>query len=145
MSGPKSVTSSVPLPAGRPGPPESRPPQPMQEPVTFQRWMKRLRAELDLTQEALADAVGCAPQTIRSFESGTRRPSRDLAERLAEVLQVPPEQQADFLRLARASISPAPAPTATTHQAVAPDEAPRTADTGRRPSQVDSTVVARPP
>ena len=61
----------------------------MDHPLTFGRWMKCLRAELDLTQEALAEAVGCAPQTIRTFESGSRRPSRDLAERLADVLQVP--------------------------------------------------------
>ena len=75
----------------------------MSEPLPFGRWLKRLRADLDLSQEALADVVGCAPQTIRSLESGARRPSRDLAERLAEMLQVSPEQRADFVRLARSS------------------------------------------
>src|SRR3712207_4824779 len=76
---------------------------PMHEPMTLGRWMKRLRAEHDLTQEALAEALGCAVQTIRTFETGTRRPSRALAERLAGVLQIPPEQRADFVRLARTS------------------------------------------
>ena len=79
---------------------------PMPEPLPFGRWLKRLRAERDLTQEALAEAAGCAAQTIRAFESGTRRPSRDLAERLAAVLQVPAEQQLDFVRAARTPASP---------------------------------------
>ncbi|HEU5086880.1 MAG TPA: helix-turn-helix domain-containing protein, partial [Roseiflexaceae bacterium] len=73
----------------------------MNEPITLGRWMKRLRADLDMTQEALARQVGCAVQTIRTFEIGRRRPSRELAERLADVLQVPPEQRIDFVRAAR--------------------------------------------
>src|SRR5918998_1566775 len=73
----------------------------MTDSLTFGRWMKRLRADLDLTQEALAEQVGCALQTIRSFEVGKRRPSRELAERLAATLQVPQEQRAEFLRLGR--------------------------------------------
>ncbi len=79
----------------------------MTESLTFGRWMKRQRTELDLTQEALAEQVGCAPQTIRTYESGTRRPSRELAERLADVLQVPVDQRVDFLHLARTAAGPA--------------------------------------
>src|SRR3712207_9206259 len=47
----------------------------MPDPLPFGHWLKRLRADLDLIQEALADAIGCAPQTIRTFESDARRPS----------------------------------------------------------------------
>ncbi|MDQ5854348.1 MAG: helix-turn-helix domain-containing protein, partial [Chloroflexota bacterium] len=79
---------------------------PMHEPMTLGRWMKRLRADLDLTQEVLAEQVGCALQTIRSFELGKRRPSRELADRLAATLQVPQEQRAEFLRLARTTPTP---------------------------------------
>src|SRR5262245_12182548 len=78
----------------------------MNEPLTFGRWIKRLRAELDLTQERLGEQVGCAAQTIRSFESGIRRPSRELAERLADALEVAPERRAAFVRLARAPLEP---------------------------------------
>src|SRR5918998_2308320 len=78
----------------------------MTDSLTFGRWMKRLRADLDLTQEALAEQVGCALQTIRSFEVGKRRPSRELAERLAVTLQVPQEQRAEFLRLGRTTPMP---------------------------------------
>ena len=87
----------------------------MDQPLALGRWMRRLRAELDLTQEALAEQVGCAHQTIRSLERGTRRPSRALAERLVAVLQVPAEDQADFVRLARLPASPPP-PHPVPHQ-----------------------------
>ncbi|MEZ4867185.1 MAG: tetratricopeptide repeat protein [Caldilineaceae bacterium] len=69
--------------------------------MPFARWLKKLRAEQDLTQEALAELVGCSPVTLRSFEIGKRRPSREMAERIAEMLQVPIDQRAEFLRLAR--------------------------------------------
>ena len=81
----------------------------MSDPPSFGRWLKRLRADLDLTQETLADTAGCAPQTIRSFESGARRPSRELAERLADVLHVPQSQRAEFVRLARMPVTSPPA------------------------------------
>jgi predicted ATPase/DNA-binding NarL/FixJ family response regulator/DNA-binding XRE family transcriptional regulator len=81
----------------------------MNEPLTFGRWMKRLRAELDLTQDRLGEQVGCAGQTIRSFESGIRRPSRELAERLADALDVSPVQRTGFVRLARTPLAPSPA------------------------------------
>lgn len=55
----------------------------------------------DLTQDALAEQVGCAVQTIRMVEAGTRRPSRELAERLAHILAVPDAERADFLHRAR--------------------------------------------
>lgn len=68
---------------------------------SFSYWLKRLRAQRDLTQEALAELAYCSVQTIRFFESGKRRPSVEMAERLAEVLRVPPEQLAPFTQLAR--------------------------------------------
>lgn len=68
---------------------------------TFGRWLKRLRAEQDLTQEMLAELANCATPTLRSFEIGRRRPSREMAERLALVLKIPADQQAEFIRLAR--------------------------------------------
>ncbi len=71
---------------------------------TFGQRIKQRRAALDLTQEALAERVGCAPQTIRKIESGERRPSRDMAERLALVLELAPEERESFLKAARASV-----------------------------------------
>lgn len=74
---------------------------PPDQALSFGAWIKHQRARLNLTQEAAAERVGCAAQTLRAFENGLRRPSRGMAERLAEVLQVPAEQREAFLRMAR--------------------------------------------
>jgi predicted ATPase/DNA-binding CsgD family transcriptional regulator/transcriptional regulator with XRE-family HTH domain len=76
----------------------------MTEMLPFGRWLRQLRAEYDLTQEALAERVGCAVQTIRTFERGLRRPSRDMAERLADVLLIAPAQRGAFLHAARSPL-----------------------------------------
>ncbi len=73
----------------------------MDERQSFERWIKQLRVQLGMTQEALAAQVGCAVQTIRAFEIGRRRPSRVMAERLANVLGVPGNERAVFIRVAR--------------------------------------------
>ena len=45
----------------------------------FGTWLRQARADYDLTQEALAERIGCSPQTVRAFETGRRRPSREMA------------------------------------------------------------------
>lgn len=74
----------------------------------FGSQLRALRAAQDFTQERLAEAVGCATETIRSFESGRRRPSLSIAQRLAEVLAIPAEERAAFIRLARTPPASAP-------------------------------------
>jgi transcriptional regulator with XRE-family HTH domain len=71
------------------------------EHLSLSDWLRRLRLFHDLTQEALAEQVGCAVQTIRAFENGWRRPSRSLAERLATVLEIPPTERDAFMHAAR--------------------------------------------
>ncbi len=60
-------------------------------PIT-QRWygasVKRLRNQRGWTQEGLAKRVGVAPNTIARIETGNRRPSLALLERLARALKV---------------------------------------------------------
>lgn len=41
----------------------------------------------DLTQQALADAVGCSRQTIHSIESGKFTPSVELSLKVAKILK----------------------------------------------------------
>jgi len=65
-------------------------------------WLRRRRRALDLTQAALADGAGCVPGTIKSIEADARCPSRQLAERLADVLELLPDERAAFLKAARA-------------------------------------------
>lgn len=73
---------------------------------SFGRWLKRLRIQHDLTQEQLAVRVNCATATLRALEAGTRRPSRDMAERLADLLTIPANERPEFLRLARLPVEP---------------------------------------
>ena len=73
--------------------------------ASFGDWLRRRRKALDLTQEVLARQVGCAVVTIRKIEADERRPSRQIAERLAECLQIPPTDRAAFLQAARAELA----------------------------------------
>jgi transcriptional regulator with XRE-family HTH domain len=74
--------------------------------TSFGDYLRDLRQQNDLTQETLAERVGCAVQTLRAYEQGRRRPSREMAERLAHVLGVPADQIAAFVRLARITDTP---------------------------------------
>jgi transcriptional regulator with XRE-family HTH domain len=67
----------------------------MGEHTSFGYWLRRRRKALDLTQEALAQQVGCALATIRKFEAAEReaflRAARSLgaAEALRETYAIP--------------------------------------------------------
>src|SRR5688500_12185581 len=67
----------------------------------FGMWLKQRRKSLDLTQQELADQVGCSLAMLRKLESNQRRPSKPMVERLAELLLIPSHEQAAFLTAAR--------------------------------------------
>ena len=69
---------------------------------SFGYWLRRRRRALDLTQEELAQSVACSRFAIRKIEADERRPSRRLAERLAEKLSIAPQEREAFLQAARA-------------------------------------------
>lgn len=73
--------------------------------ISFGRWLQRRRKALDLTQEELAQRVGCAAETLRKIEADVRRPSRQIAERLAEALEIPEADRAAFIKAARAELA----------------------------------------
>jgi transcriptional regulator with XRE-family HTH domain len=77
----------------------------MHDLVSFGAWVRTLRRSLDLTQEELAAQTACATITIRKIERDERRPSRQLAELLADALDVPAPDRARFLRSARGRMS----------------------------------------
>src|SRR5215207_6911297 len=68
---------------------------------SFGSWIKRRRKALDLTQQELARRVGCSGSLIFKIESDERRPSRQIAELLAEYLEILPDQRNLFLKVAR--------------------------------------------
>ena len=83
----------------------------MTDDIAFKQWLKERRRSLDLTQEELAERVGCAVETIKKIEAGVRRPSKQIAMRLAEALDLPPDRRADFVRQARVATPGAAAGT----------------------------------
>jgi predicted ATPase/transcriptional regulator with XRE-family HTH domain len=91
--------------------------------ASFGYWVRRRRKALDLTQDELARQVGCALSTIRKIESDERRPSRQVAERLAVLLEVGAQERAAFLKAARAeqSVDHLAAPTVPVNRLAAPN------------------------
>lgn len=76
---------------------------------TFGNWLKTRRKARDLTQSELADQVGCSAAAIRKLEAEERRPSAQIVERLAEIFEIPQNEQANFLRFARGEVRSVPA------------------------------------
>jgi predicted ATPase/DNA-binding XRE family transcriptional regulator len=72
--------------------------------VSFGAWVQQRRKALDLTQDELARRVGCSLSAIRKIESDERRPSRQIAELLAQHLRIAADQRELFLRVARAEL-----------------------------------------
>jgi transcriptional regulator with XRE-family HTH domain len=70
--------------------------------TTFGTWLRQQRRHLDLTQTELASRVGYSVVTIRKLERDELRPSKQLAEQLAQFLAATPEQQAGIVAFARA-------------------------------------------
>lgn len=74
-------------------------------PTYFGDWLKLRRKAIDLTQVELAGRAGCSVPALRKIESGERRPSKQLAALLAQSLEVPLEEQATFVRVARGELN----------------------------------------
>lgn len=69
--------------------------------TSFGECLKAYRKARDLTQDALAEQVGCATESIRKMEANRQRPSKYLAELIANKLALPPEERNAFVQLAR--------------------------------------------
>ncbi|HEX6287967.1 MAG TPA: tetratricopeptide repeat protein [Herpetosiphonaceae bacterium] len=68
---------------------------------SFGSWLKQQRKTAGLTQGELARRIGCALITIQKIEAGERRPSVQIAQRLAERLEIAPDERPAFLAWAR--------------------------------------------
>jgi len=69
---------------------------------SFGYWLRRRRKALDLTQAELAQSVSCSPDLIQKIEADARRPSRQLAEKLADRLGLDAAERVAFVQAARA-------------------------------------------
>lgn len=84
---------------------------------SFGAWINQRRRMLRLTQQEVANLIGCSVALIRKLESDQRRPSTQIAERLARALHIRSDDTPAFVRAARAELAsdqlPAPAAVAT--------------------------------
>lgn len=56
------------------------------------RLIRRYRRMNDLSQEALAEELGCTQAAVTSWERGLRSPTPDLLVRCVQVLGIPPAE-----------------------------------------------------
>ncbi len=73
----------------------------MIEDLSFGAWLKRRRRGLGLTQVELGRVAGYSGETIRKVEADEERPSRQMAESLADALAIPFDERAAFIHFAR--------------------------------------------
>ena len=61
----------------------------MNDIVSFGKWVQNRRLQLRYSRPVLAKLVMCSSDTIKKIERDERRPSVEIAELLAQHLQVP--------------------------------------------------------
>jgi transcriptional regulator with XRE-family HTH domain len=71
---------------------------------TFGEWLRGQRTARKLTREEFAKRVGCSAALLPKIEYGERRPSTQIAELIADCLDVPPEERVTFVRVARGEL-----------------------------------------
>lgn len=68
---------------------------------SFGVWLATRRKNHDLTQEQLAQRVGCSLAMIRKIEANERKPSVQIVDLLADALEIAPEKRGEFRQFAR--------------------------------------------
>ena len=107
------------------------------------QWLKRRRHELDLTQAALAEQIGCSWETIRKIEAGKQRPSQQLAALLVAHLDVPAQERAEIVCRLRSSIPPTAPPDDPLATLPAPDPDASPAGSGRNLAIPLTSLIGR--
>jgi len=72
---------------------------------TFGEWLQQQRRQRRLTRKEFAKRVGCSVSALQKIEYGERRPSAQIAELMANCLDVPLEERSIFVRVARGELS----------------------------------------
>lgn len=73
--------------------------------VTFGEWLRGQRNERKLTRREFADRIGCSIAMLRKMEDDERRPSTQIAELIANSLQLSPTEREAFVRVARGELA----------------------------------------
>jgi predicted ATPase/transcriptional regulator with XRE-family HTH domain len=72
---------------------------------TFGEWVRSQRSQLRLTREQLSTRVGCSIALLRKIEDGERHPSVQIAELMANALNIPLSERSTFVKVARGELS----------------------------------------
>src|SRR5436190_1144121 len=72
---------------------------------TFGEWLRGQRNAHKLTREEFANRVGCSVAMLRKMEDGERRPSAQIAELIANCLDIPSEERGTFIKVARGELT----------------------------------------
>ena len=67
-------------------------------------WLRGQRIARKLTREEFAKRVGCSASALRKIEDGERHPSTQIAELMANCLDVPLEERSTFVRVVRGEL-----------------------------------------
>jgi transcriptional regulator with XRE-family HTH domain len=119
----------------------------MQEGLSFGAWLRQRRTALGLTQDGLAERVGCSSEMVRKLEAGAARPSRPMAEALIAGLDLPLAEQPALVQWARAGGPPpvlTPVPTAPRRPAPRRNPFSRPSPPASSPSYSPILRAARP-
>jgi len=77
----------------------------MNSPIMFGEWLRQRRDGLGLTRKEFARRVGCSVSTLRKIENDERRPSGQIAELMANSLDIPSADHSTFVRVARGELN----------------------------------------
>src|SRR3990172_6482160 len=77
----------------------------MVSPVTFGEWLRQKRDDLRFTRKEFSERVGCSVSALRKFEFDERRPSIQIAELIANCLEVPLAERKTFVQVARGELT----------------------------------------
>lgn len=69
--------------------------------ITFGEWLRQSRDQLRLTRDEFAARVGCSVSTLRKIEDDQRQPSPQIAELIANCLNIPSAERSTFVKVAR--------------------------------------------
>jgi transcriptional regulator with XRE-family HTH domain len=71
-------------------------------PIAWERGLREIRRERDLSQRRLAEMAGVGVKSIIRCELGDWRPTHRTIEKVSRALEVPPDEVREFARVRRA-------------------------------------------
>jgi predicted ATPase/Tfp pilus assembly protein PilF/DNA-binding XRE family transcriptional regulator len=72
---------------------------------TFGEWLRGQRSQHKLTRQEFANRIGCSVAMLRKMEDDERRPSAQIAELIANSLNIPSDERGTFIKVARGELA----------------------------------------